>query len=244
MSRAPVLEVAGLSKRFDGQLAVDGVSFRLEAGETAGLLGPNGAGKTTLIHMLLGLIRPGAGAIRVFGLEMPARRQEILSRANFSSAYVQLPLSLTPRQNLEVFARLYGVPGARRRVRELLALFSLEDHADRATRALSSGQISRLNLAKALLNEPELLLLDEPTASMDPDMADKTRELLKSYQRERGLTVLYTSHNMREVEHLASRVLFLHGGRLVAEGPPKELAARFGEDDLEKVFLRIARGAP
>jgi ABC-2 type transport system ATP-binding protein len=239
-----VLEAADVRKKFDGHVAVDGVSFRVEPGETVGLLGPNGAGKTTLIHMLLGLILPSEGSIRIFGLEMPERRQEILARSNFSSAYVQMPLSLTPRQNLEVFARLYGVERSSRRVSELLERFALEDHADRPTRALSSGQISRLNLAKSLLNSPELLLLDEPTASMDPDMADKTRAILGEYRRERKMTVLYTSHNMREVETLATRVLFIHKGRIAAEGSPKELAARFGEGDLEKMFLRIARGKP
>ncbi len=239
-----MVEVFGLRKSFDGHVAVDGVSFRIDPGETVGLLGPNGAGKTTLIHMLLGLILPGEGTIRVFGLEMPARRQEILARANFSSAYVQMPLSLTPRQNLEVFARLYGVERASKRVRELLARFALEDHADRPTRALSSGQISRLNLAKSLLNDPELLLLDEPTASMYPDMADKTRGILAEYRRERAMTVLYTSHNMREVESLASRVLFIHQGKIAAQGSPKELAAKLGDGDLEKMFLRIARGKP
>ena len=241
MADETIVEVSSLVKRFDGHLAVDDISLSINKGEIVGLLGPNGAGKTTLIHMLLGLIRPSAGSISIFGLPMPERRQRILSRANFSSAYVQLPLSLTARQNLRVFGGLYGVNNVDSRAKALLARFEIEAMADRPTRALSAGQISRLNLAKALLNDPELLLLDEPTASMDPDIADKTRETIKAIQRERGITVLYTSHNMREVERLADRVLFLHHGKIVASGSPKDLLARYEEQDLEQVFLRIAR---
>ena len=241
MSAETLIQVDGLVKTFQSYRAVDGLSLSVRRGEIVGLLGPNGAGKTTLIHMLLGLIRPDSGSIRMFGLEMPARRQPILARSNFSSAYVQLPLSLTPRQNLRVFAKLYGVRDAEGRIDALLKRFEIDELADRATRAMSAGQISRLNLAKALLNDPELLLLDEPTASMDPDIADKTRETLRAIQKERGMAVLYTSHNMREVERLADRVLFLHRGRLVAEGSPRELLAQYEEEDLESLFLRIAR---
>ncbi len=242
LSGEAVVQVQGLVKAFNGHRAVDGVSLEVRRGEIVGLLGPNGAGKTTLIHTLLGLIRPSQGSTRIFGLEMPARRQEILLRTNFSSAYVQMPMSLTPRQNLRVFGRLYGVSRLDERVEEVLGRFEVRDMADRPTRALSAGQVSRLNLAKALLNDPELLLLDEPTASMDPDIADKTRETLRRIQRERGMAVLYTSHNMREVERLADRVLFMNRGKIVAEGSPRELVAHFEEEDLEKVFLKIARG--
>ena len=237
-----VVEVQGLAKSFNSHVAVDEVSFKVGRGEIVGLHGPNGAGKTTLIHMLLGLIRPAGGRITIFGLGMPRYRKEILARSNFSSAYVQLPLSLTPRQNLNVFGCLYGVTDVKRRAQELLERFEIAEMADRPTRALSSGQLSRLNLAKALLNDPELLLHDEPTASMDPDIADKTRAALTAIQKERGMTVLYTSHNMREVESMADRVLFVNHGRLVAEGSPKDLMARFDATNLEKVFLRIARG--
>jgi ABC-2 type transport system ATP-binding protein len=237
----PIVQIDGLIKAFDGYTAVDGLTLSVRPGEIVGLLGPNGAGKTTLIHMMLGLIRASGGRIRMFGLDMPDRRQEILGRSNFSSAYVQLPLSLTPRQNLKVFGRLYGVTGLDARIEELLARFEIASMADKATRAMSAGQISRLNLAKALLNDPELLLLDEPTASMDPDIADKTRQILREIQRERGMAVLYTSHNMREVERLADRVLFMHHGKLVAEGSPDQLLAQYGVQDLEAVFLRLAR---
>ena len=242
MAAGAVVEVQGLLKLFGEHRAVDGVDLSVGRGEIVGLLGPNGAGKTTLIHMLLGLIRPGAGEISVFGLPMPKERQRILARANFSSAYVQLPLSLTPRQNLSVFGRLYGVTGLAAKSQALLERFEIAGMADRPTRALSAGQLSRLNLAKALLNDPELLLLDEPTASMDPDIADKTRETIRAIQKERGMAVLYTSHNMREVEKLADRVLFLHHGKIVAAGTPQELLAAYQSDDLEQVFLRIARG--
>ena len=237
----PVVEIRGLTKTFNGHRAVDAFSLDVERGEILGLLGPNGAGKTTLIHMLLGLILPAEGTIRIFGLQMPRDRQAILKRCNFSSAYVQMPLSLTPRQNLLVFGRLYDVPRPAEKADELLRRMEIRDMADRPTRALSSGQVSRLNLAKALLNDPELLLLDEPTASMDPDIADKTRAILKDIQRERGITLVYTSHNMREVEALATRVLFLNKGRVVAQGSPRDLLSRFAEEDLEKVFLKIAR---
>lgn len=236
-----IIEAHGLGKDFNGRRAVDSLDFEVRSGEILGLLGPNGAGKTTLIHMLLGLLIPTRGSIRIFGLEMPQCRQEVLQRVNFSSAYVQMPLSLTPRQNLEVFARLYGVKRHKDKAEGLLRRMELEKHADGATRALSSGQISRLNLAKSLLNDPEILFLDEPTASMDPDIADKTRALLLEIHREQGMTLVYTSHNMREVESMATRVLFMDAGALVAEGSPKDLARQFGEEDLEKVFLKIAR---
>jgi ABC-2 type transport system ATP-binding protein len=234
-----IVEIAGLVKEFSGRRAVDGLDLTVEKGEMFCLLGPNGAGKTTLIHMLLGLVAPTRGEIRLFGKSLAADRQEILSRCNFSSAYVQMPQSLTPRQNLRVFAALYGV--GEEKVEENLRRMELLGMADRPTRGLSSGQHSRLSLAKALLNDPELLLLDEPTASMDPDIADKTRAILREVQKDRGLTVFYTSHNMREVEELATRVVFLRAGKIVAQGSPKELLADFAEDDLEKLFLRIAR---
>ncbi|OGR82199.1 MAG: ABC transporter ATP-binding protein [Elusimicrobia bacterium RIFCSPHIGHO2_02_FULL_57_9] len=238
---ASLVEISRLVKDFGAYRAIDDLSFSIEPGEIVGLLGPNGAGKTTLIHMLLGLILPTQGRISLFGMPMPEERQAILQRVNFSSAYVQMPMSLTPRQNLKVFARLYGVERPDQRAEALLRRMEIYDMADRRTRALSSGQFSRLSLAKALLNDPQLLLLDEPTASMDPDIAEKTRAILKEIQKERGISMLYTSHNMREVEIMASRVLFMHRGKFVAQGSPKDLIAHFAEPDLEKVFLRLAR---
>ncbi len=236
------IEVKKLTKDFDHYRVIDDLSFAVNPGEIVGLLGPNGAGKTTLIHMLLGLLLPTSGQIHVFGMDMPRDRSKILQRANFSSAYVQMPFALTPLQNLEIVGRLYGVRKAREKARELLSLMQIEAMSDRPTRALSSGQLSRLNLAKSLINDPELLLLDEPTASMDPDIADQTRVILKKIQKEKNMTILYTSHNMKEVEAMADRILFLHKGFIVAEGSPKDLVSYFKEEDLEQVFLKIARG--
>ena len=237
-----IIEVDHLTKDFDHYRVIDDLCFTINSGEIVGLLGPNGAGKTTLIHMLLGLLLPTRGEIRIFGMDMPQDRSRILQRANFSSAYVQMPFSLTPLQNLEIAGRLYGVRKAKEKARELLRLMGIEAMSDRPTRALSSGQLSRLNLAKSLINDPELLLLDEPTASMDPDIADQTRVILKKIQKEKNMTILYTSHNMKEVEAMADRILFLHKGFIVAEGSPKDLVSHFKEEDLEQVFLKIARG--
>jgi ABC-2 type transport system ATP-binding protein len=237
-----VIEADGLRKVFGKTVAVDELSFRLERGEILGLLGPNGAGKTTAISMLLSLVTPTAGRIRMLGREMPRDRVAILERCNFSSAYVNLPSNLRVRENLTVFAKLYGVRRHRERIAELLDLFEATPLAGRVTGALSSGESTRVNLCKALLNEPELLLLDEPTASLDPDMADKVRRILRTVQREKGISMLYTSHNMRDVEEVCDRALFMNKGRLIAEGTPGEIKAQFGEDSLERVFIRVARG--
>lgn len=237
-----MVEIRNLVKRFDGTTAVDGVSFELFQGEILGLLGPNGAGKTTIIQMLLGLTSPDGGRIRILGMELGSQREEILQQVNFSSAYVSLPQSLTISENLNVFARLYGIRNPRERIREVLELFEMQDMADKLTRHLSSGQLTRVCMAKALLNSPRLLFLDEPTASLDPDIADKTRELLKSVCRQTGLTILCTSHNMREMQEMSDRILFLHHGRIIASGTPREVIHLFEGEDLEEVFLKIARG--
>ena len=220
---------------------MDGLSFTVARGEIFGLLGPNGAGKTTTIQLLLGLTTPTSGEIRVLGLPLLERRREILQRSNFSSAYVSLPSNLTVRENLEVFARLYGVADRRRRIAEVLELFEISDTPKRLTGALSSGQATRLNLCKAFLNDPEVLFLDEPTASLDPDIAEKVRATLQRIQRERSVTMLYTSHNMREVEILCDRVLFLSRGRAVREGTPAEVLAASHAESLEELFIAIAR---
>jgi len=236
-----VIEVHDLVKKFNGTTAVDRLSFTAGRGEILGLLGPNGAGKTTAIQMLLGIIEPTAGSIRVFGQDIATHRQAILQRLNFSSAYVSLPQNLRVMDNLRVFAGIYGVANWREKAMELLRLFEIDRLAMRKTGQLSSGESTRLHLCKALLNDPELLLLDEPTASLDPDIADKVRKLLRRIQRERGITVLYTSHNMREIEEICDRVIFLHHGRKMAEGPPHEVIARFNQQSLEQVFIRIVR---
>ena len=242
MTAGTVLEASGLRKAFGDVVAVDEVSFAIARGEILGLLGPNGAGKTTTLQMLLGLITPTAGTIRIFGLDFARHREEILQRANFSSTYVSLPYTLSVRENLAVFGRLYGIKPLNPRIDAVLELLNLQDLAKRQTKQLSSGQLTRLHLAKALLNEPELLFLDEPTASLDPDTADQIRRLLKRLRAERQLSILYTSHNMAEMQEMSDRVVFLSRGRVLATGTPEALIARFEAEDLEELFLKIVRG--
>ncbi len=237
----PAVEVVGLRKTYGEVTAVADLSFRLPRGATVALLGANGAGKTTTIAMLLGLLAPTAGTIRVFGQPMPAQRYRILGRVNFSSPYVDLPQRLSVEQNLRVYAELYGLPRPRARIAELAAELDLEALLRRPYGRLSAGQKTRVLLAKALINRPELLLLDEPTASLDPDTADRLRGQLEAYQAEARATVLLASHNMPEVERLAHHVLMLKQGRLVDQGSPDELLGRYGRGDLEQVFLDIAR---
>lgn len=240
---SPLLQVINLNKSYNSFQAVNNVSFELYPGEILGLLGPNGAGKTTIIHMLLGLTSPSSGQIRIFGLnpEKAREREKILNRMNFSSTYVAMPYSLTLRESLHVFARLYGVKKVREKVDTLIEQFDLEDVADRPVRTLSSGQMTRLNLAKAFINDPDILLLDEPTASLDPDIADRTRKYLLEVKQARKMAILYTSHNMQEMEEISDRLLFLHHGEIIARGTPEELIARFRGEDLEDVFLKVAR---
>ena len=237
----PVLEGIGLSKRFGKVTALERLDFALRRGEVLALLGANGAGKTTAMNIALGLVTPTTGSVRVFGLELERHRVDILRRANFCSAYTALPGNLLVRQNLDVFARLYRVPDRRARIDALLERFEITGLRNHVTAHLSAGESTRLNLCKALLNEPELLLLDEPTASLDPDIADKVRQTIRQIQRERGLSILYTSHNMRDIEEVADRILFLHRGRVVAEGSPEEIRRRFQQRSLEEVFIHIAR---
>jgi ABC-2 type transport system ATP-binding protein len=238
----PVLEVRDLVKDFAGFRAVDRVGFDLRRGEILGLLGANGAGKTTVMNMLLGLVRPTCGTIRVFGETLERNRIGILRRMNFSSAYTNLPGNLLVRENLRVFAMLYGVPRPGERVKETMRRFGVEALEGRITGHLSAGEATRVNLCKAFLNRPELLLLDEPTASLDPDVVDKVRKLIRETQREDGTSIIYTSHNMRDIEEVCDRVVFLHRGRVVREGTPEEIKASFDSASLEDVFIRIARG--
>jgi ABC-2 type transport system ATP-binding protein len=238
---APILEIDHVVKRFDGFTAVNGVSLTVQAGEVVGLLGVNGAGKTTLMNMILGLITPTEGSIQAFGMDQRKHRLEILKRANFCTTYASLPGNLKVRHNLLIFARLYGIPHAKRKVEEMLSLLEIEKLADKPTGQLSAGESTRVNLAKALLNDPELLLLDEPTASLDPDIADKVRKLVRRVQRERSPAILYTSHNMRDITEVCDRVLFLHEGKILAGGTADEIVAQFQQEDLENVFIKIAR---
>jgi ABC-2 type transport system ATP-binding protein len=238
---APITEVKNLTKRFGDFTAVDGISFDIQPGEILGLLGPNGAGKTTTIQMLLGLITPTAGSIRMFGLDLATHREQILQRVNFSSTYISMPYSLTVEENLWVVAKLYAMTDIPRRIGEVLKKVEMEDSRAKVTRRLSSGQMTRLALAKAFLTEPRVLLLDEPTASLDPDIAHKIRALLKEVRRSSGLSILYTSHNMKEMEEMSDRIIFLQKGKIVAQGTAQEIARRFGQRDLEDVFLKLAR---
>ena len=240
-SNVSVTEIKGLTKRFGTLTALDCLTFRVCKGDILGLLGPNGAGKTTAIHCMLGLITPSSGSIRILGLDIGRYRRKILSRVNFSSAYTSLPSNLTVRENLIVFSRLYGLKSARKRIDMLLELFEIGETVDRLTGSLSSGQLTRLNLCKAFLNDPEILFLDEPTASLDPDIAAKVRQGLHELQRQRGLTMIYTSHNMQEVEQMCDRVIFLARGRIVMQGSPSEIIKQSKSPSLEDLFIAIAR---
>jgi len=237
----PIVQVRNLTKRFGEFTAVDGISFEIRQGEILGLLGPNGAGKTTTIQILLGVITPTSGEIRVFGRPFDGHREEILRKVNFSSTYVSMPQALTVEENLWVVAKLYGLDRIASRVDDVVKRLEMEEFRTKVTRKLSSGQMTRLSLAKAFLTDPQVLFLDEPTASLDPDIADKTRALIKEIRRTAGLTVLYTSHNMREMEEMSDRIIFLQRGRIVAEGTAAAIKAGYGESDLEEVFLKLAR---
>jgi ABC-2 type transport system ATP-binding protein len=235
------IEVESLTKRYRETLAVDDISFKVRRGETVGLLGGNGAGKTTTIAMLLGLLVPTAGRITVLGSDMATDRFTALAQMNFSSPYVALPAKLTVAENMRVYAHLYNVKGVDKRIRELADELDLHGFLDRPAGKLSAGQKTRVALAKSLINRPALLLLDEPTASLDPDTGDLVRSWLEHYRAESGCTVLLASHNMAEVERLCHQVLMMKQGRIVDRGTPDELLTRYNRADLEEVFLDIAR---
>jgi ABC-2 type transport system ATP-binding protein len=240
-TREVILEARELTREFDGVKALDRFSFKLHRGEVLGLLGANGAGKTTAMNCLLGLTLPTSGDLFAFGLPLHQHRIEILQRANFSSAYTALPGNLLVGQNLLVFAKIYGVKDPRKKIAELMELLEISHLAKRVTGQLSAGESTRVNLVKAFLNDPELLMLDEPTASLDPDIADKVRKVVRRVQRERSIGILYTSHNMRDIEEVCDRVIFLHKGRIVCEGTPSEILSRSSSASLEDVFIKIAR---
>ena len=239
---AAAIDVAHLIKLYKTNRAVDDVSFRIARGSITGLLGGNGAGKTTTIAMIMGLVLPTSGHIQVLGFRMPEQSAEVLGRMNFESPYVDMPMRLTVRQNLTIFGRLYAVENLRGRIEQLAADLDLGDFLDRANGKLSAGQKTRVALAKALINQPEVLLLDEPTASLDPDTADWVRGRLERYRVQRQATILLASHNMGEVERLCDRVIMLKKGRIEDDGTPGDLIARYGRTNLEEVFLDIARG--
>ena len=236
------IAVNRLCKTYKDTLAVNDISFSLPRGSITGLLGGNGAGKTTTIAMIMGLVTPTSGTVSVLGVPMPQGRYNVLHRMNFESPYVDMPMRLTVRQNLSVFAQLYAVADAAARIAELAADLELGEFLDRPTGKLSSGQKTRVSLAKSLLNRPEVLLLDEPTASLDPDTADWVRERLERYRIDNRSTVLLASHNMSEVERLCERIIIMKKGRIEDDDTPQHLLARYGRSNLEEVFLDIARG--
>ena len=236
------IEVAHLVKLYKATRAVDDVSFRIARGSITGLLGGNGAGKTTTIAMIMGLVLPTSGRIRVLGCSMPDQSADVLGRMNFESPYVDMPMRLTVRQNLTIFGRLYAVKNLRERIAQLAADLDLGEFLDRANGKLSAGQKTRVALAKALINQPELLLLDEPTASLDPDTADWIRQHLETYRKAHGATILLASHNMLEVERLCDRVIIMKRGRIEDDDSPDKIMARYNRATLEEVFLDVTRG--
>ncbi len=236
-----IVDVRGLRKEFGNTVAVEDLSFEVRRGEILGLLGANGAGKTTTIHMLLGLITPTSGTIKIFGEEMRSSRVQILQRMNFASAYQSLPYNLRVWENLFVFAEIYGVRNGKKKIDQLLEMFELSHMRNKITGSLSSGEQTRLTLCKALLNDPELLLLDEPTASLDPDLADKVRKILAARQKDTGMTVINTSHNMLDVAELCDRILFMQHGHIIANGSAADILNKFESATLEEAFIAIAR---
>lgn len=236
-----LIQALNLSKYYGETRALGNLSLSVVKGETLGLLGPNGAGKTTAIHIFLGLLTPTAGSVSVLGLSPLTHRHAISQKINFASADIQLPSNLKVIENLKTFARLYGVKNPASKIDSLLQLFGMEHLKERLTGALSSGEKTRLSLCKSLLNDPILLLLDEPTASLDPEIADVVRKNLKKYQKEKGIGMLYTSHNMHEVEQMCDRILFIHQGKIMAEGTRDDLIAKYGCASLDEVFIKIAR---
>jgi ABC-2 type transport system ATP-binding protein len=237
----PVLSVSELRKSYDGRPAVDGVSFEVRPNEIVGLLGPNGAGKTTTINMILGVLTPTSGAIAIEGIDLARRRRAALTRTNFAAVYAPLPGNLTVVQNLRVFGMIYGVEALSQRIEALLQEFDLVRFRDTKCGVLSSGEQTRVSLAKAMLNDPHLLLLDEPTASIDPSSARDIRARIKAFAARGSGGVLWTSHNMYEVEEVCDRVLFLSAGRILLEGDPRALPAEHGVETLDDLFVAMAR---
>ncbi len=236
------LQIKNISKKFDSILAVNNISFEINKNKTLGLLGPNGCGKTTSIGMMLGLITPSSGEIFIDGIRLePKNRIELLSLMNFASPYVELPKKLTVKQNLEVYARLYGVKNISQRIDEMTADLNLENFLYKKTGELSSGQKNRVTLAKSLINKPKLLFLDEPTASLDPDVGDFVRKYIEEYKINNELTILLASHNMSEVERLCDDIIMMKQGKIVDNGTCKELIKKHGRENLEDTFLKIAR---
>lgn len=236
-----VLAVNGLTKEYGSVKAIDGISFSVPSGRIIGLLGPNGAGKTTTINMVLGILEPTRGSIEIFGMNLKEHRSAISKDINFVAVYAHMPANLTVRQNLHIFGLLYEVRNLKERILSLLHEFDLEGFAETKAGLLSSGESSRLNLAKALMNRPRLLLLDEPTASLDPSISQLIRQRIKKYAEETKAAILWTSHNMQEIEDVCDQVLFLSHGRILLSGDPKTLPSEHGKKNLEELFISVAR---
>ncbi len=237
----PVLKIEGLAKDYGAVRAVDNISFSILSGKIVGLLGPNGAGKTTTINMILGILEPTQGVIEIFGKNLKEHRSEISKNINFAAVYAHMPANLTIRQNLRVFGLLYGVKNLKEKIDSLLHEFDLEKFSDTKAGLLSSGEASRLNLAKAIINDPRLLLLDEPTASLDPSISQLIREKIRRYVGKKCTATLWTSHNMQEIEAVTDQVLFLSHGKILLSGNPKTLPSEYGKKDLEELFISVAR---
>ena len=240
MSATQVLEVNKLTKLYGTNAAVENISFTVNPNEIVGLLGPNGAGKTTTIDMILGVLEPTSGSIKIEGKDVTKKRSEALAVTNFAAVYAQLPGNLTISENLKIFGLLYSVPRLKSRIDEVIKEFDLEQFRNTRCGVLSSGEQTRVSLAKAMLNKPRLLLLDEPTASLDPSTAQTIREKIKEYAAQGG-GILWTSHNMHEVTDVCDRILFLSHGKILLEGNPKTLPQEHGKKDLEELFISIAR---
>ena len=236
------IEIKKLSKIYNNYLAVNKIDFKIEKNKTVGLLGPNGCGKTTTIGMMLGLVTPSHGEIIIENKNIKLfRRDEILKRFNFASPYVELPKKLTVRQNLEIYGRLYGIENLNERINEVSSDLDIYDFFDRKTGELSSGQKNRVSLAKSLINKPEILLLDEPTASLDPDIGDFVRSYIQDYSSKNKVTILLASHNMAEVERLCNSIIMMKSGKIIDRGTCKEIIDKHGRSNLEETFLKLAR---
>ena len=235
------LEVIGLSKIYNNKDAVKDISFKVNKNEIIGILGPNGCGKTTTIGMILGLLKPSNGKVLINGIEIEKKRVDLLNQLNFISPYIELPKKLTVKQNLEVYGRLYDVKNLKKKIEMLSEKLRLSEIINKLTGELSSGQKNRVSLAKSIINNPTVLLLDEPTASLDPETGDFVRSFLESYQKENKASILLASHNMSEVERLCSSVLMMNKGSIVDSGKPKQLIKKHGRKNMEEVFLKITR---
>ena len=236
------IQIKNLKKKFKNNFAVNGINFEIDKDRTLGLLGPNGCGKTTSIGMILGLIKPTSGEIIIDNKDLNTyKRDEILARINFASPYIELPKKLTVRQNLEVYSRLYGIKNRKERIEEISEDLNIRDFFERKTGELSSGQKNRVSLAKSLINKPEILLLDEPTASLDPDIGDFVRTYIQNYRSKNKVTILLASHNMAEVERLCDSIIMMKKGKIIDRGTCKQIIDKHGRDNLEETFLKLAR---